>query len=185
MASVNNQGTGRLRLTAKWTAVFLPAVFGVAGWQLTRLLHPADPVWFTLWFTVTIITLIMLHELAHLLVGLWFGLIADRITIGPWGARCRFVGNLGQIANRSHFVIALAGPLSQVIISVGLARAAASLGADASSGFVAACVVSVLMGVMNLIPAPQMDGWIIVTAGWRTLTGRGRDPYLPMEDANA
>lgn len=182
MSDVNNRGIGRLRLTVKWTAVFLPAVFGVAGYMLTRVLHPSDPAWFTVWFTVTIVGLILLHELGHLLVGLAFGLTADSITIGPLGATCRFVGNLGQIANRSHFTIALAGPLTQIAVSVALARSAAALGANSTSGFVAACVVSVLMGAMNLIPAPRMDGWVIATAGWRTLMGRGRDPYLPTED---
>lgn len=174
-----------MRITATWTAVFLPAVFGFAGYQLTRLLQGPDPVGFTIWFTVTIIALIMLHEVGHLIVGILFGLKADRITIGPWGATTRFVGNLGQIANRSHFVIALAGPIAQIVMSLSLIRIVTHFGVPSGHGFVAACIISVLMGAVNLLPVPGVDGWTIAKAGWRTLTGRGADPYLKPEQVAA
>jgi len=111
--------------------------------------------------------ILLVHELAHAAVGKVAGIRNVEVIIGvgrkllrwrgiewrvlPIGGRCRFDAESHNKLTRSQkAAIALAGPGSNLMLAwlLMIASAPASL-----------IQVSLILGVINLIPLPRTDGW--------------------------
>ena len=104
---------------------------------------------------------LLLHELAHALVGRRYGVTAESITLWLLGGVSKF-GEEAPTAE-AEFRISLAGPLA----SMGLAAAFGLLGALASAmslpqlisdSLVWLSFINLLLALFNLLPAYPLDG---------------------------
>ena len=117
---------------------------------------------------------ILLHELAHILVGRAMGVSVDRITLFVFGG----VAELHEAPRSalSELGMALAGPILSVALSAILgftAGAAQVAGAPklvvGSLTFIA--TLNLITAIFNLLPAYPLDGGRVVRAGLWRLTG--------------
>ena len=117
---------------------------------------------------------ILLHELAHILVGRAMGVSVDRITLFVFGG----VAELHEAPRSalSELGMALAGPILSVALSAILgfsAGAAQVAGAPelvvGSLTFIA--TLNLITAIFNLLPAYPLDGGRAVRAGLWRLTG--------------
>lgn len=161
------------------------------AFNLTGLLAAWHPDWglaFVGFLAVVsaalLIASILVHELAHALVGRRFGLPVERITLFIFGG----MAELGREPDRPkvELVTALAGPAASLVIGVlsftaGLWLAGPLPGTPAEIGdfrhFGAVATVllwlgptNVVLGLFNLVPGFPLDGGRVVRAliWWRT-----------------
>lgn len=118
---------------------------------------------------------IILHELAHTLVGRAFGMSVHRITLFLLGG----VAELEEEprAPRAEILMAVAGPAMSLVLGLLFALAAStlqSIGAPREAvialGYLA--TLNVVLAVFNLTPAYPMDGGRILRAAIWMSTGR-------------
>ena len=106
---------------------------------------------------------VLAHELSHALVARRFGLTVEGITLFIFGGATTLDGD--SRAPREEAVIALAGPLSSIV----LGAAFLGIGALISHPQISALVgwlgfVNLTLGVFNLIPGFPMDGGRVLRA---------------------
>jgi len=112
--------------------------------------------------------IILLHELAHSLVAMHFGLRVVDITLWPLGGMAR----MSQMpeSSRIESLVAIAGPaLNFVLAGIGLPVLLWAWTSEAASPFVTQLAVSfvwgnLLLGGFNLLPAFPMDGGRVLRA---------------------
>lgn len=126
--------------------------------------------WSSVAFVLLLFFCVLLHEFGHIFTARAFGVSTPYVTLLPIGG----VAQLERIPEESgqEFLIAIAGPLVNVAIAVGLIL----LGADIT-GLRAAAVedvhismldrlaaVNIFLALFNLIPAFPMDGGRVLRA---------------------
>ncbi|RME74038.1 MAG: site-2 protease family protein [Chloroflexi bacterium] len=120
--------------------------------------------------TVSLFTLVLLHELGHSLAALGFGIGVRDITLLPIGG----VARLERMPEKplQELVIALAGPLVNVLLAVGLLPVVGGLGLLQGEGFslrlftqpgllgwlMFLLSANVSLAVFNMLPAFPLDG---------------------------
>ncbi|MFN0007340.1 MAG: site-2 protease family protein [Planctomycetota bacterium] len=112
--------------------------------------------------------IILLHELAHSLVAMHFGLRVVDITLWPLGGMAR----MSQMpeSSRIESLIAIAGPaLNFVLAGIGLPFLLWTWTSETASPFMTQLAVSfvwgnLLLGGFNLLPAFPMDGGRVLRA---------------------
>jgi Zn-dependent protease len=124
-------------------------------------------------FVLTLFACVVFHELGHALAARRYGIPTRDITLYPIGG----VARLHQIPTNpiQEFVIAIAGPLVNVVIAIGLAVMLAfssgigSMTVGSGSGLSGLLNglfwANIMLVVFNLIPAFPMDGGRILRAG--------------------
>ena len=122
---------------------------------------------------VTVYLAVLLHELAHAVAARRYGHRVDSITLSLIGGRTAVQGEAAS--PREELVTAIVGPLASLVVG-GLALAL-RMSVETSLLSVALEVIvlaNLVLGLLDLVPAPPMDGGRVVkAAGWR-LTGSPR-----------
>ncbi len=126
-------------------------------------------------FGLAIAVCIVLHELSHSLVARAYRLPVRRITLFAFGG----VSQIEREAPRpsAEFAIAVAGPLSSVVIATVLSGVAILLHPSLSHpvGFWWEIgKVNMVLAIFNLIPAFPMDGGRLLRSGLWAVGGRAR-----------
>lgn len=124
----------------------------------------------TVLFVILVFACVLLHEFGHIFTARAFGVKTPDVTLLPIGG----VARLERVPERPlhEFLIALAGPMVNVVIALGLAAAGASLNpaslASVDNGGVPLidrlAMVNLFLAVFNLIPAFPMDGGRVLRA---------------------
>ena len=153
-------------------AVLLTWVLGSAFFPST---HPGLSNGAYLAMAVTAVALfflsVLLHELAHALVGLREGVRIEGITLWLLGGVARFTG--GVPSPRTEFRMTVVGPLTSLALAALFAAGADALqrtGAPVSAVAVATYLarINLILAGFNLVPALPLDGGRILRAYlWR------------------
>lgn len=122
---------------------------------------------------VSVYVAVLVHELAHAVVAQRYGHPVESITLSLVGGRTA-VGGEASTA-REEFVTAVVGPIASLV--VGGVALLLRMGLDDNLLTVALEVIilaNLILGLIDLVPAPPMDGGRLVkAAGWQ-LTGSPR-----------
>jgi Zn-dependent protease/CBS domain-containing protein len=121
---------------------------------------------FVIAFTVSI----LIHELAHALVALRFGIPVSEINLGFFAAGTSIEGE--RKSPFEEFAISVVGPLASLAVG-GLALLAARPLGDgvAQVALFELAVANLIVGVTNLLPGLPLDGgWVLRALVWK-LTG--------------
>lgn len=122
---------------------------------------------------VTVYLAVLLHELAHAVVARRYGHHVESITLSLIGGRTAVHGEAAS--PREEFVTAVVGPVVSLVVG-GLALL---LRVSVAPGLLSVALevivlANLVLGLLDLVPAPPMDGGRLVkAAGWR-LTGSPR-----------
>jgi Zn-dependent protease len=123
-------------------------------------------------FLLAVFGSVLLHELGHALVARRYGIQTHRIVLLPIGGVAQLAGE--PRSPRQEFWVALAGPLVNFALAVGLTIVAAALGLS-NFGLVHSLIVANLsLGLFNLVPAFPMDGGRVLRALLSARMGEGR-----------
>jgi len=131
----------------------------------------ATTAWNTLAFVVLLFLCVLLHEFGHIFTARAFGVTTPYVTLLPIGG----VAQLERIPEEpwEEFLIAIAGPLVNVVITVVLVYMAgahlepstATVVDNTSISLVdRLAVVNLFLALFNLIPAFPMDGGRVLRA---------------------
>jgi stage IV sporulation protein FB len=138
----------------------------------------APEAWSGLAFMVLLFACVLAHEFGHIFTARAFGVATPDVTLYPIGG----VARLERIPEQPHeeFLIAIAGPLVNVVIAVLLVVLA---GANLHAGSLAAvesarvslidrlAAVNLFLALFNMIPAFPMDGGRVLRALLATRLG--------------
>jgi len=114
-----------------------------------------------------IVVTVVLHELAHALTALRCGGRVDSVLLWPLGG-LTLLSEMPD-APRANIAVSAAGPLTNLGLA-GLGFAAASAGPYARMF----ADINLFLGLLNLVPAPPLDGSAILTDALRARLGRAR-----------
>jgi Zn-dependent protease len=126
-------------------------------------------------FAILIAVCIVAHELSHSLVARVYGLPVKRITLFAFGG----VSQIEREAPhpRAEFSIALAGPLSSVVIAcvlAGISRVIHPAHSRLPGLWGQLGALNMYLALFNLIPAFPMDGGRVLRSGLWALGSRAR-----------
>ena len=170
-----------IRISPAWAV--LVALITVIGAQQATMVAPALSVPIQWAIGVLVATLflasVVVHELAHALVGRRRGVAVSTIVLG-------FIGGLAPFAiqaarPRDELEIAVAGPA--VSLALGLVMAPAGIflgtvsqaGAPLAGGIVIVGVLNLILGLLSILPAMPLDGGRMVRAiAWARTGDRDR-----------
>ncbi|MEV8371172.1 site-2 protease family protein [Kribbella sp. NPDC056861] len=118
-------------------------------------------------FVVAFTASILLHELAHALVALRFGITVSEINLGFFAAGTHIEGERKRPFE--EFAVSVVGPLASLLVG-GLAYLG-SRAADEGVAYVALfelAVANLIVGVTNLLPGLPLDGgWVLRAFVWK------------------
>ncbi|GAA0946324.1 hypothetical protein GCM10009554_42010 [Kribbella koreensis] len=121
-------------------------------------------------FVVAFTASILIHELAHALVALRFGISVTEINLGFFAAGTHIEGE--RKSPFEEFAVSVVGPLASLLVG-GLAYLG-SRAVDEGVGYVALfelAIANLIVGVTNLLPGLPLDGgWVLRAFVWK-LTG--------------
>ena len=129
----------------------------------------ADAAWSGVLFMLLVFTCVIAHEFGHIFTARAFGVQTPDVTLLPIGG----VARLERIPEDpgQEFLIAIAGPLVNVVIAVGLiviAGAHVGSGTALENGSVSLvdrlAAVNLFLALFNMVPAFPMDGGRILRA---------------------
>jgi len=162
-------------IRAHWSVLVALALFtyllATETLPATRPGHPEATYWLTGVITATVFFITLLvHELAHAVTARHYGMRVQRISLWMLGGLTELDGE--PPTPRADALVAASGPLT----SLGLGAAFATLnGLLVGPGLAGAAlawlaVVSVLLGMFNLLPGAPLDGGRLLRAllWWRS-----------------
>lgn len=174
-------GTGELRVgsiagidvRAHWSFWLLVAILALEGWMTGS--GPGDAV---VWL-VLVFGSVLIHELAHALVGRSRGALVEDILLMPLGGATRTTRFPARPADELAMVGV--GPLTSLALAGGAALLAslmdiALLPVDVHHGALLARItwLNLLLGIFNLLPIFPMDGGRVLHALLAFRLGRVR-----------
>jgi len=137
----------------------------------------ARTAWDSLIFMVLLFLCVLLHEFGHIFTARAFGVPTPYVTLLPIGG----VAQLERIPEepRQEFLIAIAGPLVNIAITIVLVIAGAHLQSSAAAGLDNTqfslidrlAAVNLFLALFNLIPAFPMDGGRVLRAALASRLG--------------
>lgn len=138
----------------------------------------AEAAWSGLWFLILLFLCVLAHEFGHIFTARAFGVKTPDVTLLPIGG----VARLESIPEkpREEFLIAIAGPLVNVVIALallGFTGAGMKYGAVASIDDMKTplvdklAAVNLFLALFNMIPAFPMDGGRVLRAALATRLG--------------
>ncbi|HLQ92667.1 MAG TPA: site-2 protease family protein [Xanthobacteraceae bacterium] len=131
----------------------------------------SQEAWSSLAFLVLLFMCVLAHEFGHIFMARAFGVSTPDVTLLPIGG----VARLERIPEKPHeeFLVAIAGPLVNVAISIALAgllgarlnaQHLAALESTEISLFDRLAAVNLFLALFNMIPAFPMDGGRVLRA---------------------
>jgi Zn-dependent protease len=122
---------------------------------------------------VTVYLAVLVHEAAHAVAARRYGHRVESITLSLVGGRTVVHGE--AVTPREEFVTAVVGPAASLAVGAVALGARAPLGEGLPALVLEVVVLAnLVLGLLDLVPAPPMDGGRLVkAAGWR-LTGSPR-----------
>jgi Zn-dependent protease/CBS domain-containing protein len=121
-------------------------------------------------FVIAFTLSILVHELAHALMALRFGIGVSEINLGFFAAGTHIEGE--RKSPLEEFAVSVVGPIASLVVG-GLAYLG-SRGFDEGVGYVALWelgIANLIVGVTNLLPGLPLDGgWVLRALVWK-LTG--------------
>lgn len=123
---------------------------------------------------LVIVASVLLHEIAHTIMGKALGIKVEEIELLPFGGQAKLEDFTGLEPEREIYV-ALAGPL----ISISLALSLYFLGLAGEYDIVSYLIkINFLLGVFNLLPALPLDGGRILRSLLSPLKGFRQATYI-------
>lgn len=110
-------------------------------------------------FAGAILTSVLVHELAHVLVARSLGIRAHQVVLYPFGGATQFAGH--TLKPLEDVAISVAGPMAS--LALGFLAFASGWGL-AWDDLATVGLLNVALGVFNLIPAMPMDGGRVLRA---------------------
>ena len=172
-----------IEIRVSFTWAILVAIVTLLGAQQVALTAPglAAPVQWLIGVAIAVgfLVSVILHELAHALVGRRYGVESTTIILG-------FVGGLAPLSiqaptPRNELVIALAGPLLSlalggIMLGLGVLDAIVAPGLGALAGsLVVLGALNVIVAGISLLPGMPLDGGRVVRAlAWARTKDRDR-----------
>ena len=160
----------QIRIHVSWVIMALFIAWSLASGSLPMLFKglPAGAYWTMAGIIVVgLAASIVLHELAHTLVGRAMGVSVNRITLFLFGG----VAELHEEPKRpgAELAMAIAGPAFSVVFSLVLATAASAVGqTDAPEEVVMAlsylATLNLVLAAFNMAPAFPLDGGRVLRA---------------------
>ncbi|WP_237744826.1 site-2 protease family protein [Kribbella catacumbae] len=118
-------------------------------------------------FVVAFTASILIHELAHALVAMRFGIPVSEINLGFFAAGTHIEGE--RKSPFEEFAVSVVGPLASLLVG-GLAYLG-SRAVDEGVGYVALfnlAMANLIVGVTNLLPGLPLDGgWVLRAFVWK------------------
>ncbi|TAJ69839.1 MAG: site-2 protease family protein [Phenylobacterium sp.] len=160
----------QIRIHVSWVIVALFIAWSLASGSLPMLFAglPAGSYWSMAGIIVIgLAASIVLHELAHALVGRAMGISVDRITLFLFGG----VAELHEEPKRpgGELAMAIAGPAFSAVFSLVLAAAAGAVGQTGAPtevvmalGYLA--TLNLVLAAFNMAPAFPLDGGRVLRA---------------------
>ncbi len=156
----------------------LVLIWAAMEWGLTRSLGVTG-AFYGIFYTLLLFLCVTLHELAHSLVAMHYGVQVRDITLLPIGGLARLEGELKRPAH--EFWVAIAGPAVNVLLAVALGAIAVPwFGMHALQDFglllrrlnglglerllLDLLMANVGLAIFNLLPAFPMDGGRVLRA---------------------
>lgn len=158
-----------------WSLVF---IFGLLLWQFAWKILPQEVpdqamsayLIYGALMALALFFSILFHEMAHSLVMKAFNVPIKKITLFFFGG-IAFMEEGPKIA-KAEFWIALAGPLSSMILALLLAMLAVTAGSLklVSASLFWLSYINILLAIFNMIPIFPMDGGRVLRAAcwWKT-----------------
>jgi stage IV sporulation protein FB len=109
---------------------------------------------------ITLLAIVLLHELGHVAAALWYGWRVRRIELLPFGGVAE-TDEWGTTEPRAEFVVALAGPMVNALLIV-LSYVLEHLGIWSSVWTAFFVYSNLVIGGFNLLPIWPLDGGRIV-----------------------
>lgn len=118
-------------------------------------------------FVVAFTASILIHELAHALVAMRFGIPVSEINLGFFAAGTHIEGE--RKSPFEEFAVSVVGPLASLVVG-GLAYLGSRV-VDEGVGYVALfnlALANLIVGVTNLLPGLPLDGgWVLRAFVWK------------------
>jgi Zn-dependent protease/CBS domain-containing protein len=146
----------------------------------------APAAWEGVIFVSLLFFCVLLHEFGHVFAARYFGIKTPDITLWPFGG----IASLERIPEKpsQEFVVAIAGPLVNVVIAAGLILYLGAINMDVqtlakiedpqTSMVVKLAGANIFLVLFNLIPAFPMDGGRVLRALLATRFAFGRATEL-------
>lgn len=160
----------QIRIHVSWVIMALFVAWSLASGSLPMLFKglPIGAYWSMAGIIVVgLAASIVLHELAHTLVGRTMGVSVDRITLFLFGG----VAELHEEPKRpgAELAMAIAGPAFSVVFSMVLAAAAGAVGQTAAPDEVVMALgylatLNLVLAAFNMTPAFPLDGGRVLRA---------------------
>lgn len=114
---------------------------------------------------VTLILFALIHEVAHIVVGITYGLKPKTLKITPFGISIyfeKYKRNGKKILEKQKIIIALAGPIINIAIAVGIMFLPSNIFIHISQENL--ILANLLLALFNLIPIYPLDGGRIINS---------------------
>lgn len=159
-----------IRVRISWLVIAVLIAWSLAAGSFPQIYRglPASSYWtMAILVVLGLAVSIILHEMAHSLVGRTFGLSIDRITLFLFGGAAELREE--PRTARAELLMALAGPALSLVLGLLLALAAGTLDrGDGSAEIVGAlgylATLNLVLAVFNMAPAFPMDGGRVLRA---------------------
>ncbi len=119
----------------------------------------------------------ILHEIGHLLCGLYFGKKVRTVSIMPYGLSIEFFPQKDNW--NTHFIISLAGPMVNFMLAIFIAILPINIKKDIMF------YTNIILGLFNLIPMYPLDGGRMLKALLRKYTSRKMADDVTYKVSNA
>lgn len=96
---------------------------------------------------------ILLHEMAHMIVGVWLGLKIKKIMFNPLGVCLEFIGYRENKKTIKKIIINLSGPLFNFIFAIIISHLNIEYKLKIDLFY-----TNLLLGIFNLLPIIPLDG---------------------------
>ena len=159
-----------IKVYIHWTFMLLLVWIAMSSYRSS---HNTNQLLLSVGYILTLFACVVLHEFGHALTARRFGIKTKDITLFPMGGMARM--EKMPESPKEEFLVAIAGPLVNVVIAGGLFLYMYFSPTVYTPGFPAGAMtadkfipslfaVNVIMAVFNLIPAFPMDGGRIFRA---------------------